>query len=317
MRYYLRIISIFFCFLVLWYSISFWSLNLVFNKVQSLTSIDFYGFENDVIYTWETLSSMIKNNDVKLKSLYENALTKNIDNPKKYVATLIFLNWLQKYHNLLTLDTFSNKNNSYDMKSDDSLYKFVTNNVSYTNIEYQPKNLVFLNSVYISSPWNLMVREELQKPLYDLAKLYYEKFGERLNIISWYRSYSRQKDVFANCIKKNWSISKANYWCAKPWYSEHQSGLAIDIMNFPVSKDDIIDSYYAGIWWLSFFIKKYEKYRRFYNNAYKYWFHNSYQKWIATDGYNIESWHWRYLWPDLAKLLYDNNLSYSQYNSIN
>jgi LAS superfamily LD-carboxypeptidase LdcB len=48
-------------------------------------------------------------------------------------------------------------------------------------------------------------------------------------------------------------------------------------------------------------------------NAYRYGFHNTYQKWVKVDWYEIEPWHWRYLWISLAKKLYDENITFAEY----
>jgi LAS superfamily LD-carboxypeptidase LdcB len=48
-------------------------------------------------------------------------------------------------------------------------------------------------------------------------------------------------------------------------------------------------------------------------NAHKYWFHNTYQKWLEIDGYEIEPWHWRYLWIKFATYLKENNITLAQF----
>jgi D-alanyl-D-alanine carboxypeptidase len=48
-------------------------------------------------------------------------------------------------------------------------------------------------------------------------------------------------------------------------------------------------------------------------NAHKYGFHNSYQKWRKNDWYEIEPWHWRYIWEELAQYLYEEKITFSQF----
>ena len=50
----------------------------------------------------------------------------------------------------------------------------------------------------------------------------------KLNVISGYRTESTQENLFNNSVKKN-GESHALIYSAKPGYSEHQLGLAIDI----------------------------------------------------------------------------------------
>jgi D-alanyl-D-alanine carboxypeptidase len=58
-------------------------------------------------------------------------------------------------------------------------------------------------------------------------------------------------------------------------------------------------------------LKKYYKWLD--ENAYKYGFHNTYQKWLEIDWYEIEPWHWRYMWVELATYLKDNNLTIAEF----
>jgi D-alanyl-D-alanine carboxypeptidase len=48
-------------------------------------------------------------------------------------------------------------------------------------------------------------------------------------------------------------------------------------------------------------------------NSHLYGWHNTYQKWVAIDGYEIEPWHWRYLWVEFATYLYENNMTIAEY----
>jgi D-alanyl-D-alanine carboxypeptidase len=48
-------------------------------------------------------------------------------------------------------------------------------------------------------------------------------------------------------------------------------------------------------------------------NAHLYGWHNTYQKWVAIDGYEVEPWHWRYLWEELATYLYENKITIAEY----
>jgi len=131
-----------------------------------------------------------------------------------------------------------------------------------------------------------------------MAKSYYRDTWKKIVVVSAYRSYLYQK-----WIKDRWCPDNL---CAKAGYSEHQSGLAVDLWAAS-TKDD---------WNNSKLFKN--RYKWLKANAYKYWFTNTYQKWINIDTYDIEPWHWRYVWIKLAKYLLDNNLTIAQlYNKIN
>ena len=126
-----------------------------------------------------------------------------------------------------------------------------------------------------------------------MNKGFYKEFNKNIKIISSYRGYDYQKT-----IKDKWCSDNL---CAKAWYSEHQTGLTIDIFEVSTNKawknNKILSSYFI---WLN-------------NNAYKYWFINTYIKWIKIDWYDIEPWHFRYLWIQLATHLKKKNISFAEF----
>lgn len=177
--------------------------------------------------------------------------------------------------------------------NDESYLRFVGPNNSLNKINYEPTDLVDTQWEYIL--WNEKIRLQAKKSLDKMWEEFYKKFWIKIRIVSWYRSYEKQLKINQNnssCVKNN--------FCAKPGYSEHQLGLAIDIF------------------WLSQEIfEKNKSYKQYYSwlqkNAHKYWWTQSYQKWKNVDGYNIEPWHWRYVWVDLATILYEEKITLSEY----
>jgi D-alanyl-D-alanine dipeptidase len=59
-----------------------------------------------------------------------------------------------------------------------------------------------------------------------------KKDGQRIYIVSGYRTLSRQKTLFANAIRKYGSTTEASKWVAPPLVSHHPWGIAIDV-NYP------------------------------------------------------------------------------------
>lgn len=179
-----------------------------------------------------------------------------------------------------------------DVYTDNSLTKFVNNTVHYNDIWYIPENLVSVwwKHVIDWKGWYIKVSKLLKKDLNDLAKQFYLDTDNNIVVVSWYRSYKYQK-----WIKDRWCPDNL---CAKAWYSEHQSGLAIDIYSASSQKN----------WANNNTLKKY--FGWFKENAYKYWFHNSYQNWFKIDWYEAEPWHWRYVWKKMAKYLHDNKMTF-------
>ena len=113
--------------------------------------------------------------------------------------------------------------------------------------------------------------------------------------MSSYRSYSYQVGIKAGGCPDN--------LCARAGYSEHQSGLALDLWSASTNE-----------YW-----KSSPRLMKFYTwleeNAHLYGFHNSYQNGRAVDGYEIEPWHWRYLGRDLATYLKQKDKTFAQYYS--
>ncbi|MDD2907628.1 MAG: alpha/beta fold hydrolase [Candidatus Gracilibacteria bacterium] len=187
------------------------------------------------------------------------------------------------------------KINNLDLYSDNSFQKFVTSNLSFTNKAYIPEDLVNIRGDYIydAKGGTQKLREEAKNSLDLLSEAFYKNFGVKLSVVSAYRSYDYQVGIKAGGCPDN--------LCAKAGYSEHQSGLAVDL--FAASSDSEwknssrLSSYYR---WLD-------------TNAYMYGFHNTYQRGLKIDGYEIEPWHWRYLGISLATYLKENNLTIAEY----
>ena len=138
------------------------------------------------------------------------------------------------------------------------------------------------------------LRKEAHDALWLIAKAFYKEFGEPLVVISGYRSAEYQQRM--------WDLGKCNATlCAPPGYSEHQLGLAIDIFDATTEEE-----YYKNA--------KNRRYIAWFQaHAYEYWWHQSYQNGEYIDAYEIEPWHWRYLWVPLATKLKKFDMSYTEY----
>ena len=116
-----------------------------------------------------------------------------------------------------------------------------------------------------------------------------------LYAVSPYRSYSLQNYLYERYASYD-GYEKADTYSARPGSSEHQTGLAIDIN----AADDWFNDTKEAAWLAK--------------NAYKYGFILRYplgKEYIT--GYQYESWHYRYVGEDVAKYIYDNDLTYEEY----
>ena len=186
--------------------------------------------------------------------------------------------------------------NPYDLDFliDDSYQKFVSPNISFENIKYKPNDLILIKSEYIKNIWwNQQIRQEAFLNLDKMAKDFYLEFWIKLNVMSSYRSYEYQA-----WIKSRWC---SDYFCAKAWHSEHQSGLAVDFFEATNNKTFLSKPN----------LKKYFNWWR--ENAHKYGYHNTYQRWREIDWYEVEPWHWRYVWVDFATYLLENDMTFAEF----
>lgn len=184
-----------------------------------------------------------------------------------------------------TYSDFNSNLSKLEFQKDDSISKFVWKNVWFNDKNYIPKNLKKVSSEFISWKWEL--REEAKNALDNMWKEFFKKFWRKIEISSAYRSYNHQIMIeknIPNCIKNN--------LCAKAWFSEHQTWLAIDIF------------------WI---VKNENHYKWLDENAYKFGFVQSYKKWDKIDWYQIEKWHWRFVGYDLAYELKEKNLTFTEY----
>ena len=86
---------------------------------------------------------------------------------------------------------------------------------------------------------------------------------------------------------------------AMPGTSEHQSGLCADLHNLPSASQKFADT---------------PEYRWLFENCAKFGFILRYPKdkeYIT--GYQFEAWHYRYVGNDIAKYIYENNITYEEY----
>ncbi|QUI24694.1 M15 family metallopeptidase [Vallitalea pronyensis] len=133
--------------------------------------------------------------------------------------------------------------------------------------------------------------------MFDAAK----EESLHLAAASGYRSYYRQKCL--HHYKINQDGNKATQRIsAEPGYSEHQTGLAMDITcrSVGLKLKEKFGQEPEGIW-----VEE---------NAHRFGFIIRYpQDMEGVTGYKYEPWHLRYLGENLAKLVYDSGLTYEEF----
>ncbi len=182
--------------------------------------------------------------------------------------------------------------------TDESLGKFVLLNKYYKASEsYKANDLIAVSSEY-----------HLYGSNFELSKECYEAFLEMYNdakeagygfkINSPYRSYQTQVGLY-NKYASTDGKEMADTYSARAGHSEHQTGYAFDIRDFPYTNPDYSKT--KSFTWVS-------------KNAYKYGFILRFPKGKEyITGYQYESWHYRYVGKEAAKYIYDHDLTFEEY----
>lgn len=182
------------------------------------------------------------------------------------------------------------------IKNPDDILTLVNKNNKLPAI-YTPNNLV---EIPTSMSYNgKFVRFEV---LDSFKKLWLEakKKGYKITIVSAYRDYDYQDKLFQYYVKEK-GLKYALKCSAKPGHSEHQTGLAIDVMGSNGDYNLFEESKEFN--WMK-------------NNAYKYGFILRYPKGKEKiTGFKYEPWHYRYVGTNVSTYLYENNLTLEEYFS--
>lgn len=190
-------------------------------------------------------------------------------------------------------------NNDYYTNTKESkyqnTYKILVNKYNYVTENYIPENLETVSSEYSSKSLKLVsYAKEAFEEMAKAAKA--ENYTIRA--MSSYRDYAYQNILYNNYAKKD-GYEAADTYSARPGYSEHQTGLAVDVDN--------AKEYFTNF-------EKTKEFTWMQENAYKYGFILRFPANKVTEtGYQYESWHYRYVGKEIAKYIYDNDLCLEEY----
>lgn len=179
-------------------------------------------------------------------------------------------------------------------------YALLVNKYYHLNEDYEPDDLVTISTKY---SWGNLGSQKIRQDAYDAYIEMHEAALSEANIYlmvnSSYRNYSSQERVYNN-YKTNHGEAYADNIAARPGYSEHQTGLSIDVFSTANSTQATF--------------KDSDAYRWLKDNSYKYGFILRYPDGKENiTGYKFESWHYRYVGKDLAKQIYESNLTFDEY----
>ena len=236
---------------------------------------------------------------------YDSDTINQFVNEKYYISDNIirYLNYFNDNKNLNTKEIVTRVNANLDYpfyehtekaNYDDKLLILV-NKYYYLDKDYTPDNLVYVGAEYT----------KINCQLNETAYQAYIKMSEQANsedmhfyIRSAYRNYQDQAYIYNSYIKED-GQEVADKYSARAGFSEHQTGLAVDLA---------VGTGEFGI----FANTKEAKWLQ--ENSYKFGFILRYPKDKTNiTGYTYESWHFRYVGKEAAKIIYDENLTYEEY----
>lgn len=157
---------------------------------------------------------------------------------------------------------------------------------------YVPNNLVTINGYIRVVDY---VRDAFNELKSDATSI-----GLNIYASSGYRSYSDQNYIYNSYVSRD-GQTNADTYSARAGYSEHQTGLAIDLNTVDMTFDNTNESNWVK------------------DNCYKYGFVIRYPKEKdSITGYMYEPWHIRYVGKELATKLYNNGdwITFEEYFGI-
>ena len=264
-------------------------------------------------YTQEEIDLIQKYNitDENIQYLVDNKITSdlaiNIIKQKYYIDDYLkkYLAYYEKNPDLSFAEIITRINTHLDdefytntEKTDDTLGKFVLlNKHYYADGNYKGQNLIDVDKQYNLYNTSFKLSEECYEAflkMYNDAK----EQGYAFKINSAYRSYETQIKIYQGWVNKD-GVALADTYSARAGFSEHQTGYAFDVRDYPFTNDDYSKT--KSFTWVS-------------ENAYKYGFIIRFPKdkeYIT--GYQYEPWHYRYCGTECATYIHDNDITLEEY----
>jgi len=244
-----------------------------------------------VAYQYQLLNNelkMVENDNLELRTQLEKVEKDRLD-----------LTELSQYQQSI-IDSFQGQISSIDntvgtlkklAQTDKELLKKYSK-VYFLNENYVPAKLMQIDELYVfkQNGGNLLIQSEVWPHLEGLLKAA-SSSNINLLVVSAFRSFDTQAALKSE-YKITYGAGTANQFSADQGYSEHQLGTSVDFTTLD-----------AGAVFSKFRIDP--AYQWLKNNAHNYGFILSYPE--ENSYYKFESWHWRFVGVELAKMLHREN----------
>ena len=296
-------------FLLIFFALCYFFYNFFANNIDDNTS-DIGSKDSNA--TIEKLTKLgFSNSDIKLLKQYLseselNSIDIYDENIVNFVSDSYFeIDNLERYINYMN-------DNNYDA---DEVVTYVNIGIDkpfYTDVKTisNPDNILVLCNKYNALPSDyapndltqvgysgIYMRKEAAENMYQMV-LAAQSDGLKINLVSGYRSYDYQVDLYARHVRER-GEAEADRVSARAGHSEHQTGLAMDLSND---------------WSLEKYFEDTELFKWLSENDYKYGFILRYPKdkeYIT--GYDYEPWHYRYVGVEVATVIHNEDITYEEY----
>lgn len=182
----------------------------------------------------------------------------------------------------------------YDQIVDPGALDVLVNQYHFLGDNYVPE-LVRMSSDYTQAS-NDYLRPEAYQWFIRMANAARHQ-GLTLRSVSAYRSYATQKSLYARYVSQD-GVAAADRYSARPGFSEHQTGLALDI--------NVVGSRYH--------FETSAEYQWLIENCWDYGFILRYpEDSTHITGYIYEPWHYRYVGIELAQQIRASGLTYDEF----
>lgn len=279
---------------------------IIFIKISKYHKTNEYKLKK-IGYNKSEISLIIKEPKENIDYILENNYNELIDDfiNEKYYLNKNLQNYIEYKNNnqnkdlsdvVAIINTHADKEEYKDISNTDTDKKelMLVNKYNHLDENYKPEDIEAI-SVRYAYDENYAPKEIIEQ----YEKMFYaaEEAGMNLVISSSYRSYEEQKETYE--FYKQIKGDDVKNYASLPGYSEHQTGLAFDILKIGVLTDDF---------------DKTDEFKWLIDNSYKYGFILRYPK----DKENItkfdyESWHYRYVGIEAAKIIHDENITFEEY----
>lgn len=171
----------------------------------------------------------------------------------------------------------------------------LVNKYNYLDKDYEPENLYNVKNWYGFGENTII--EEVYDAFIDMHKAA-KKEDLSILITSGFRTYKLQEELYEE-YQDYYGEEETDRIAARPGFSEHQTGLCIDVMNYTSTMEDFEST---------------DEFKWMQKNAYKYGFILRYPKGKEyITGYDYESWHYRYVGKEVAEEINKLGITFDEY----